>query len=98
MNLITTYEAWMAARAEIDAGIATLKVKPVDPMTIVQTPGSRVKQVVTIYRAVRPVLSTVASLALVPASVRAVVQLFVVALDGLAADVASADFKAGKDL
>lgn len=98
MNLITTYEGLMAARAEIEAGIAKLKAKPVDPMTAVQTAGSRVKQVVTIYRFVRPVLSTAASLALVPAPIRAAVQLLVVALDGLAADVASADFKAGKDL
>ena len=67
-------------------------------MTVVQTPANRLTTVITIYRAVRPVFSTVASLALVPAPIRAAVQLFVVALDGLAADVASADFKAGKDL
>ena len=95
---ITTYEAVLAAHAEIDASIATLKIKPNDPMTLVQTPPNRLKQVITIFRAVRPLLATVAALPLIPASWRSAVQLFVVALDGLAGEVASADFKAGKDL
>jgi hypothetical protein len=95
---ITTYEAAAAAYAEIDSSIATLKIQPHDPMTLVPTPANRLKQVVSIYRAVRPLLSGIASLALVKASWRSAVQLFIVALDGLAAEVASIDFKAGKDL
>ena len=94
---ITTYEAVLAAHAEIDASIATLKIQPNDPMTLVQTPPNRLKQVITIFRAVRPLLATVAKLP-IPASWRSAVQLFVVALDGLAGEVASAEFKAGKDL
>jgi len=95
---ITTYEAAAAAYAEIDSSIATLKIQPHDPMTIVQTPANRLTRVVTIYRAVRPLLSGIASLSLVPASWRSALQLFIVALDGLAGEVAAVDFKAGKDL
>jgi hypothetical protein len=91
-------EAAKAAYAEIEAGIALLKLKPVDPMTLVQTPAQRLQQVVSIYRGVRPLLSTIAVLPFIPASWRAGVQMFIVALDGLTGEVASADFKAGKDL
>lgn len=98
MTLITTHEALVAAFAEVDASIAKLKMKPADPMTLVQTPASRLSRAMAIYRLVRPAFSLVSALALVPAPVRSAVQLLIGALDGVAADVASVEFKAGKDL
>jgi len=98
MNLSAFNEAAAAAYAEIDSSIATLKIKPHDPMTVVQTPESRLTRAITIYRAVRPFFAAASVMPFVPAAWRAAVQLFVVALDGVAGDVASADFKAGKDL
>jgi hypothetical protein len=88
-----------AAYAEIEAGFALLKkLGPVDPMTLVHTPAERLQQVISIFRGVRPLLSTIAALPFIPATWRAGVQMFIVALDGLTGEVASADFKAGKDL
>lgn len=93
-----TFEAADAVFAQIDERIASLKLKPIDPMTIVHTQASRLQQALTIYRVVRPILSALTAVPLISGSWRSAIQFFIVALDGVNADASSGDFKAGKDL
>jgi hypothetical protein len=93
-----TIEAADAVFAQIDETIASIKLKPIDPMTIVQTPAGRLRQALSMFRVVRPILAALTTVPLIPNPWRSAIQLFIVALDGLNAEVSSADFKAGKDL
>jgi len=56
-----------------------------------------VLRLVLIYRAMRPILTVIASLPLLLPGWRAVIQMFVATLDGIAVTTDPA-FKAGKDL
>jgi hypothetical protein len=63
------------------------------------SPTDRVQKVISIFAIVRPLLVAISALPIIPNSWRMGVQLFVTALDALAAgSVVSGDFKAGKDL
>lgn len=83
---------------EIDHWVSTIKPDLIEAKAVADAPADRVHKVISIFRGVRPLLVTIAGLQLIPSSWRAAVQLFVAALDALAADGISGDFKAGKDL
>ena len=66
---------------------------PTTPTAAPQSPADRATRLMTAYTAARPILVAVAAIPLIPATWRAIVTTFVVALDGF-----TASFKAGKDL
>ena len=69
--------------------------------TLVQdTPNTRLQKVLKIYRGIKPVITVIGALPLIPSTWRAAIVMFTQALDALAAvggDI-TAQFKAGKDL
>ena len=62
--------------------------------------GAAVAHLVKVYGGIKPLLTVLASLPIIPANWRNVLATFVVALDTVASRAGSvdADFKAGKDL
>ena len=69
--------------------------------TLVQdTPNGRLQKVLKIYRGIKPVISVIGALPLIPSTWRAAIVMFTQALDALAAvgGEITAEFKAGKDL
>jgi hypothetical protein len=87
----TTYET-------IDREIAKLDLPALTAKTAVRTQWSRMERLVTIYRAVRPLLAAAAALPIFPPRWRDALKLFTTTMDDLASGVASGEFKAGKDL
>jgi hypothetical protein len=67
-----------------------------EDITSQETPNGRVQRVLNIYRNIKPMLTVLSTLGVVPATWRAAIVTFTQALDGLA--VAGTAFKAGKDL
>jgi hypothetical protein len=67
---------------------------------IAETPAVKFQKVLKIYRSIKPLLSVLATLPLVPATWRAAVIMFTQALDALSgvSGEITASFKAGKDL
>ncbi|MBV8543744.1 MAG: hypothetical protein JO093_05680 [Acidobacteria bacterium] len=59
----------------------------------VQQAATRTERLVTVYTTARPIIAAVAALPLIPSTWRAVLSVFIVTLDEVAAS-----FKAGKDL
>lgn len=57
----------------------------------------RIRQLVKIYKAIKPLLIALSTLALIPSTWRKALALFLEQLQAVA-DAASPDFKAGKDL
>jgi len=69
------------------------------PETTPADPAARTERVLTVYRAVRPLLIGLTTVQLVPPQFRDGLALFVTTFDGFANGVsASGEFKAGKDL
>ncbi len=65
------------------------------------TPGERLQRVLKIYRGIKPLLTALSVLPLIPATWRAAITLFVQTIEALAASVpdgVAIEFKAGKDL
>ena len=58
-----------------------------------QPVGGKIAQVLSIFATIKPILTELASVKLIPESWRVTIKKFVAALDGV-----NADFKAGKDL
>ena len=83
---------------EIDHWVSTIEPDVIEAKAVADSSSDRVRKVVMIFRGLRPLLVTVAATQLIPGPWRAAVQLFIAALDALAADGRSGDFKAGKDL
>jgi len=77
----------------IYAAIRTINIEEESTKTLMATRDGRLAQVVKVYKAVRPLLQTIAILPLIPPAWRAALQLFVTTLDGF-----NVSFKAGKDL
>lgn len=78
----------------INAHVNSIDLAEITALTAVpQTAADRATRLVTAYTAARPILVAVAAIPLIPATWRAIVTTFVVALDGF-----TATFKAGKDL
>jgi hypothetical protein len=67
---------------------------------IAETPVVKFQKVLKIYRSIKPLLSVLATLPLVPTTWRAAVVMFTQALDALSgvSGEITASFKAGKDL
>ncbi|MEA2327058.1 MAG: hypothetical protein QOE68_2017 [Thermoanaerobaculia bacterium] len=63
------------------------------PTAAPQTPAEREQRLTNAYTAARPILVALAAMPFIPATWRAIVTTFVVALDQI-----TASFKAGKDL
>jgi hypothetical protein len=88
---------------QIDQAIRTLDLHPVQARTILApriTPGDRLQQVLKIYKGIKPLLTAVSMLPVIPETWRAAALLLVQSLDALAAVVpagATVEFKAGKD-
>ena len=83
---------------EIDHWVSTIEPDTIEAKAVADAPADRVRKVIAIFRGLRPLLVTIAALQLIPSQWRAAVRLFIAALDALAADDVSGDFKAGKDL
>jgi hypothetical protein len=82
-----SFEAINAHVNSIDLSVVTA------PTAAPQTAADRAQRLIIAYAAARPILVAVSAIPLIPATWRAVVTTFVIALDGF-----SATFKAGKDL
>ena len=83
---------------EIDHWVSTIQPDVIEAKAVADSSADRVHKVISIFRGLRPLLVTISVLQLIPGQWRAAVQLFIAALDALAADGVSGDFKAGKDL
>ena len=88
-------------KRSIDASLRNLNKEMEQENTLVQeTPASRFQRVVKIYRSIKPLLTTISVLPLIPATWRAGLVMFNQALEALSASAPdiTAQFKAGKDL
>jgi hypothetical protein len=68
-------------------------------LSSLQTPAAQMERLVTVYGAARPIIAALKTTRLIPESWRAVLTIFTLTLDEVAAtlDGVSEDFKAGKD-
>jgi hypothetical protein len=84
----------------IDRGLRGLKNIEAENTLLPESFDGHVQRAVRIYIAVRPLLTVLATLPLLPPSWRSGLTLFTKALDAVAAGVdgISANFKAGRDL
>ena len=102
LNPKETSEALIRAnKRSVDASLRNLQKELEHENTLVQeTPAGLLQRVVKIYRGIKPVLSVVSTLPLIPPMWRAAVVMFVQALDALAGVTGelTVQFKAGKDL
>jgi hypothetical protein len=88
---------------QIDEAIASLDMESLNENSILPlSPADRIQRLVKVYYVVRPLLTAMSMLPLIPASWRAALVLFIETLEALAVvseGGAVADwFKAGKDL
>jgi hypothetical protein len=89
------------SKKTVDRSIRTLLADMEHENTLVaETASGRLQRVLKIYRGIKPLLSVLGSLALLPQTWRAAIVLFNQALDALSlvGSEATAEFKAGKDL
>ena len=89
MNTIT-FESIQQSVNTLDLEAFTGKAAAADQIT-------RVQRVLASYRAVRPILSALSVVPLIPPQFRDALRLFLATVDQFA-DSATGDFKAGKDL
>jgi hypothetical protein len=102
LNPKETSEALIrASKRSVDASLRNLQKEMEQENTLVQeTPAGLLQRVVKIYRSIKPVLSVVSTLPIIPVTWRAALIMFVQALDalsGISGEI-TAQFKAGKDL
>lgn len=87
---------------QVDREIRALNVKEMEQENalLAETQGGRIQRLLKIYRGIKPLLTVVATLPLIPSTWRAALILFNQALEAVAigAPDVEADFKAGKDL
>ena len=88
-------------RKSVDRNIRALMQDMEHENTLVQeSPNGRLQRVLKIFRGVKPALSVLSTLPLVPSTWRAAIVMFVQALEALStigSDI-TLEFKAGKDL
>jgi hypothetical protein len=77
----------------IETSIHTIDLEEELSNTLLGVSDTRIAHLVTVYRAVRPLLNAAAVLPIIPPAWRAVLQLFVTTFDEV-----DETFKAGKDL
>jgi hypothetical protein len=85
----------------IDREIKTLTAAMEQEQTLMpETQSGRIARLLKIYNGIKPLLTVISALPLIPSGWRAALALFNNALAAVAADAddVSADFKAGKDL
>ena len=90
-----------ASKRSVDASLRNLQKEMEQENTLLQeTPVGRLQKVIKIYRGIKPLLSVISTLPLIPTTWRAAIVMFNQALEALAisAPDVTADFKAGKDL
>ena len=88
-------------KRSVDASLRNLQKEMEQENTLVQeTPIGRFQRVLKIFRGIKPLLTVLGSLPLIPSTWRAAIVMFTQALDSLAvvAPEVTAEFKAGKDL
>ncbi len=87
---------------DIDRSVRTLDINAVsyENTLLPVTQSDRVKRVLRVYRAVRPLLTAISTLALLPRAWRAAITLFIDTIEALASGEPDSqqDFKAGRDL
>jgi len=87
---------------EIDRSVRTLDIRAMsyENTLLPIAQSDQVKRVLRVYRAVRPLLTAIGSLPLLPWAWRAAITLFVETIEALASGDPDSqhDFKAGKDL
>jgi hypothetical protein len=90
----------IASFKAIDASIRKLTSEVQQQvMATADTQSTRLERLVKVYAAVSPLLTTLATLPIIPATWRAALVLFNSTLEAVAAGMGdAADFKAGKDL
>ena len=89
------------SKRPVDRSLRTLQQEMEQENTLIaETPSVKFQKVLKIYRSIKPLLSVLATLPLVPATWRAAVVMFTQALDALSgvSGEITASFKAGKDL
>jgi hypothetical protein len=91
----------LGAKKSIDRSIRTLVTEMEHENTLVpETPIARLQKVVKIFRGIKPLLSVIGTLPILPLTWRSAINMFHQALEALSVSTpeVSADFKAGKDL
>lgn len=90
-----------SSKRSVDASLRNLQKEMEQENTLVQeTPVARFQRVLKIYRGIKPLLSVLGALPIIPHTWRAAIVMFNQALEALssvAGDI-TAQFKAGKDL
>ena len=89
------------SKRSTDRSLRTLNIDMEHENTLVQdSPNTRLQKVLKIYRGIKPVITVIGALPLIPSTWRAAIVMFTQALDALAAvgGEITAEFKAGKDL
>lgn len=89
------------SKRSVDRNIRALIEEMEYENTLIQeTPNGRLQRVLKIFRGIKPLLTVLTSLALVPPNWRGALAMFVQALDALAlvGPDFNASFKAGRDL
>lgn len=90
-----------AKRKNVDRSVrALMKKLEHDNTLMAETPAARFEKVLKIYRSLKPLLSLLVSLPLIPSTWRSALLLFVEALEALSGvrGQITAQFKAGRDL
>jgi hypothetical protein len=98
---VATETTIKSSKRSVDASLRNLQKEMEQENTLVpETPVGRLQRVLKIYRGIKPLLSVVSTLPLIPTTWRAAIVMFNQALEALAisAPDVTADFKAGKDL
>jgi hypothetical protein len=89
------------SKRSTDRSLRALNIDMEHENTLVQdSPNTRLQKVLKIYRGIKPVITVIGALPLIPSTWRAAIVMFTQALDALAAvgGEITAEFKAGKDL
>ena len=100
-NEVSSDAAIKANKRAIDRNVRMLvQEMEHDNSLVAETPTSKLQRVLKMYRQIKPLLSLVATLPLIPSTWRAALVMFNQALEALSLSGAevSAEFKAGKDL
>lgn len=100
-NQVTSETTIKNSKKSIDRSIRTLMQDMEHENTLVpETPNGKLQRVLKIYRAIKPMLTVISTLPLIPSTWRAAVVMFNQALEALSlvGGEVTAEFKGGKDL
>ena len=83
----------------IERALRTLQTDMAHENTLVaETPVGKLQKVLKLYRGLKPLLTMLGTLPIIPPMWRGPIVIFVQALDALSAPEVTAQFKAGKDI